>query len=204
MVKKAEIINSDPAAVKTPGPTKPGKPEKSDPKTIMLERKKERADQDVAKADKELQKHNEQQQKFETQQKKQDRLKSIMASRVARTFFKRAQAAAPPPDPNKDPAALYLQIKKTLNDIGLKSTMVWGRTTQIFLDKEKVVGGNNLKMYKIDIRDDANIDRDAIRKLNSENFETITEDNNDMVAYIWAPYTAPAEATPPPGEPGIE
>lgn len=197
MAKKAEIINSNPAAVKTPGTPKPENPGKSDPKTTMLQRKKERADKEVARADEELQKHKIQQEKYQTQQKKQEWLKTVMAAKVARIFSKIAQPVTPPLDPNKKPEALYIQIKKTLNDIGLKSTMVWPRTTQIFLDKEKTIGGNILKMYKIKLRDDANIDQDAVRKLNSEEFETIKEENNDMVAYIYAPYVAPAEVTVP-------
>jgi len=183
-----------------PKPNKPGesqKPEIDDPKTRMFKRR-------IEHQTKQLQRHQKQQGTYQEQMEKQEELKRS-ARRIARNFIKFAQPPEPAEDPNKNPANLYNQIKSTLNDLGLKSTMVWSRTTQIFLDKEKTVGGKDFKMYRINLRDNANIDKDTAGDLKDDRLESITEDKNDMVAFIWGPYTAPAEVTTTPGEaPGTE
>ena len=170
------ITKTQPGAITPPKPARPGAPlQQEDPKTKMLQRRKEQID-------KQLERQQEHQQK-------QEELKR-QAKKIAQTFLKIAQ-----PNPNDDPTGLFGQISGTLDKMGLKNSAERNKT-------ELVIGKTNNKkesLYKILLRRNTEITENIVNKLNraSESLSAIVWTSNGMEAYVWGPYTPPAEENIP-------
>jgi len=179
---------------------KPSVPTKKDVSTITDPTEKKLTNDVVKnnenndKAREKLDKYKERTEKYKSVQQKQIPhtpnvpITHAAAYRVAQSFIKIAlPTSAIPPDPNKDPDTLYLNIKSTLNELGLKSTMVESEAYVNLLEK-KIIGGNNMNKYKVGLRTNVVIDRDTVTKMNDDKFDKIIlNSNKKMEAHVWAP-----------------
>ncbi len=178
---------------------KPAVPTKKDVSTITDPTEKKLTNDVVKnnekndKAKERLDKYKERTEKYKSVQQKQlphtpnVPITHAAAIRVAQSFIKVALPTAVPPDPNKDPDALYLHIKGVLNEIGLKSTMVESEAYVNLLEK-KIISGNNMNKYKVELRTNAVIDKDTVSKLNDDKFDKIIlNGGKKMEAHVWGP-----------------
>lgn len=165
------ITVSDPA--KNPKPvSKPGKheeePAEKSPQEVSLLKQKERIDKRL--------------ERFQ---------KASLANRI-RNVALAFQKIAQPTDPNENPIGLFAQVDDTLSNLGLKNIAERNKT-------QLIIGKTNAKkenMYRILIRRQAEITSDTIIRIsrNKDNFEAIKWSSKGMEAFVWGPYTPPAEA----------
>jgi len=191
MITKTQL-GAPPPSNKPAKPGKPGEPEETvDRQTQQLQKKKDMLE-------KQIERRQKQQGTYRDQVNKQKELQEKYAARrVLSNFMKTAQPPEPVEDPNKYPRDLFLQIKETLHDMGLKVNMVENQA-YVDLGKEKIINGQPHKQYTVELRKDAVIEPDTAKKLGaSKYFITLNLPKNQMVATIWGMYTAPAQPVTP-------
>lgn len=165
-MKKAEIT------LKNPLPQDPTKKEEGEKEQTLEDKRNQRKVDHINRQKKEL-------------DKKLERLKKILARKIAAKFLYAY-------DPNDDPQYLWGQIRPTLGRMGL-SNICQNSKTQLVIGETE--GDNSL--YRLVLRRQAQIESDTIDRLRRErnSLKYITWSNDGIIVYVWAPYVAPAAET---------